>query len=263
MVAAWEFNLNGVTFGGAQPVGLLRVDGLDSPGVRVDDISRPADHGSFIYANWLAARYITLEGDIVGSSEANFLTLMQNVQTIFTPAPQGAWMTFRSYASDPEKQIYVRTVRYVMPWEELYDSMYAHFTGQLVAADPRFYSTTLQDSGLLTANATNSFTLTNAGTIDTWPIVEYTGPGFTFKYENLTTGEFVTVAATLTAGQKLTLDFKNRTIFRADGTNFYNTLTNGSQWFGVHPGSNSMKVTVTSGSTSATKVQVTHRAAWY
>lgn len=111
-----------------------------------------------------------------------------------------------------------------------------------------------------------TFEIQNGGDIESFPVITISGPCVDPSIENLTTGERLDLSAnggvTLDADGTITIDCRNFTVRKADGTNLFSKLTNGSSvvW-PITRGMNEIKVNV-SGADERTSVRFTYRRNW-
>lgn len=132
------------------------------------------------------------------------------------------------------------------------------FHVQMVAADPRIYST-LRD----TAYVTTQSNITNVGTAVSYPILTIRGPGVNPVVSNMTNGGVLRFNRTLATGDTITIDTWNRTIVNGSNVNIYSSLDFlTSTWVGLESGVNDIRLAWTSGSTAASQVTVDWRHAW-
>lgn len=118
-----------------------------------------------------------------------------------------------------------------------------------------FLPLNLSSSGIL-----SSFTIANNGDVECWPVWTITGPGSAVVLSNTTTGETLSSAITLAAGQVLTIDTRpgSKTVTREDGSNQFSTITATSSLWALQPGANSITLSL-SGATSASVLQLSYK----
>ena len=138
----------------------------------------------------------------------------------------------------------------------------------MTAADPRIYGVTTNSlsggivyngyTGLAYADAT----ATNVGSVATFPTISIQGPITNPILANLTTGKTLSLTRTIAAGDRVDLDFTNRTIKTQAGTNIYSSLNyTTSEWWSINPGANFITLTGTYVS-SVGRLSVGWRDAW-
>lgn len=86
-------------------------------------------------------------------------------------------------------------------------------------------------------------TIDNTGDLETWPVLSITGPADGPTLRNITTGQALTLDATVGAGEVVTLDARPgaRTVTRHDGLDMYADLTL-RQWWPLARGQNRVRL---------------------
>lgn len=151
----------------------------------------------------------------------------------------------------------------------------AELSLSIVAPDPRKYATTTQTTSLVlpllsggiappltppftvTGSTTVSqATLTNAGTVTTYPMLTITGPCPSARISNLTTSESIRVVDAVPAGQTLVIDTLNGSA--SVNGQFRRVL---GSWWGLQPGANEVAFTA-DGYDAAAQLSLSFRSAW-
>ncbi|QGZ53408.1 phage tail family protein (plasmid) [Streptomyces sp. QHH-9511] len=103
-------------------------------------------------------------------------------------------------------------------------------------------------------------TVDNDGDDDAHPVWTITGPATAVSLTNLTTGEVLVLTHTLTLGDTVVLDTRERqqTALKNGATNLWGALSDSSAMWALQPGINDLSLTVT-GSTSATRVRMSYQ----
>lgn len=103
-------------------------------------------------------------------------------------------------------------------------------------------------------------TVDNPGDVETWPVWNVTGPGSALVLRNLTTGLVLSLTATLSAGESVSIDTTpgEKTVTKNDGTNLFSGLSDDSELWALAAGSNSLQIELT-GATSASAVSLRYR----
>ncbi|PLR93188.1 phage distal tail protein [Bacillus sp. T33-2] len=107
-------------------------------------------------------------------------------------------------------------------------------------------------------------TIDNAGDVETWPEWIITGPGENIILRNMTTGEVMSLDATIGArlgtGETIIIDTKPfvKTVRKGDGTNLFHTLSDDSSLWALCEGPNSIRIEM-SNATTDTNIQLTYR----
>lgn len=97
----------------------------------------------------------------------------------------------------------------------------------------------------------------NTGDDAAFPRWTITGPCTSVTLTNLTTGESLTLTATLAAGQQAVIDSRRKTVTRDDGLSLYAGLSNDSALWTLGRGLNNVTLTV-AGSTSDSYVSLAY-----
>lgn len=211
---AWTINPDGL-------------QGWDGPDVRTQYTDREADHGSWAGPTYLAARVITLAGVITAPSQSALDTAIEQLSAAVSLTD-----TLLVVAETIPKQALVRRSGKVLVARQT--DRIATYSVLVTAADPRRYSTVLQSQSVglpvttggltlpitlpITITATTvsgQFTLTNAGSMSTRPVLTITGPVTTptilVQYPDGTVKQLV-YTDTLQAGDVLVIDPNSRTV---------------------------------------------------
>jgi phage-related protein len=105
-----------------------------------------------------------------------------------------------------------------------------------------------------------SVTVDNDGDDDAFPVWTVTGPATSVSLTNVTTGEVLVLARTITVGDTVVIDTRERqqTALLNGDTNLWGDLSDASTMWALQPGLNDLTLTV-SGSTSNTRVRMTYQ----
>ena len=103
-------------------------------------------------------------------------------------------------------------------------------------------------------------TVDNDGDDDAFPVWTITGPATAISLTNVTTGESLVLAHTITVGDTVVIDTRERqqTALLNGVTNLWGDITDASTMWALQPGTNDLTLTVT-GSTSNTRVRMTYQ----
>jgi phage-related protein len=103
-------------------------------------------------------------------------------------------------------------------------------------------------------------TVDNDGDDDAFPVWTITGPATAVSLTNVTTGEVLVLARTVTVGDTIVIDTRERqqTALLNGVTNLWGALSDPSTMWALEPGLNDLTLTVT-GSTSNTRVRMTYQ----
>lgn len=271
---------------------LTTLSGFDSPEIResYEDITEfdGGVHGPFYYGR----RPMTLEGLIYGHaspterneriSKLKRATNAMRADATVTWTPDGAEPMFASVRRQ-------QPLRIDGNWNKT-------FQIAVVAADPRFYSTTLYSQAVgaldLPGGASGfgfdaefpldfgepvppgQIYINQQGDTETFPIYTITGPGVNPTIFNHTTGTTIAFTQTLSASQGLLIDTLKRTVKLGTVvepgvvdpnalTNLYSSLNfEETVWGGLIPETNDLRLSFSSGATSDATLRVEWRSAW-
>jgi hypothetical protein len=258
-LAPWQWSWLGYTFG-ADPDAfhLSKIEGLDIQSVRTGDSGRSRDAGRWMGLDLLDGRDITLTGDVLIRTLAQWQALAQVLvpggvveSPLYVNLPQ--WGTFAMMA---------RVRKHTMPLDiQAAFGMLAGLVVQFSCSDPRLYLAPImtQSVGLpapalgmgfplsfpftyAAPTTPNVLTATNTGNMDVRPLVTITGPCTSPTiYNDAAPGDpYLTFAMPLYNGDRLVVDFDARsatyyTAGTSQGSSVMATLTPGSSWFAILP----------------------------
>jgi hypothetical protein len=236
---------------------LTDLTGLDSPDLReaADDLvgDDGGVHGDFFYGR----RPIVISGQIESRPD----NISRNVRMTTLQRASNVTRTDAVLRWAPEGGVeQTISVRRQQPLR-ITGGYNKQFQLALVAADPRIYSAAVNEA--IIAPNTHS-DLINHGTMRTPPSVTLFGPATAIEVHNHATGAFVVFATgfTVSAGQTLTIDFRNRTVFLNGTTNKYDQVTFGTTtWWEMAPGVSNIGWHAT-GTTGASSMAIQWQDAW-
>jgi hypothetical protein len=273
----WEFSFNGLSFGGALDIGIRNVDGLNPPESRADITTKQGDHGSFIFAEFLTERHVTIEGDIVGTPGTDFAGKVNSWRSAFQPQDSPIPLSFK-LPGEGAKRIYCVPARRDLPVDFGYNIGNGSWAVELLAEDPRIYDDTEDSLSTNVASASGvdfdidfdfnfgggtggQVSCANDGIIATYPVVRFTGPCTDPMARNITTGLDLKLVTTIASGDYIDVDFLARTIMLNDVASRYNVLDSTSEFWGLQPGANTVQF-IASTTDSNTLMTVMWRSAW-
>lgn len=250
----WTWTFNGLTFGGATPYGVSRVEGIGVPDSRVDEVVKVGTHGSFVLADTLDARRVVFEGDIYAEDADTFAALVNAWRAAFVPSVNDQPLGLLIPGEDQRRINCVPTRRFLPIENDEYELFYAEWAVEFVAGDPRIYSDVehaeftgpVVTSGMIfpevfdmtfgggTGGASE---ITNAGVFDTLPVVIIQGPVTNPTIRSLTQDKALDFTIVLGENDVLTIDFNDRTVL-FNGANRYSALDESSSWWTLQPGDN-------------------------
>lgn len=257
------------------------IEGFGLPDVRATDTPRPRDDGEFFGLDFMPGRTMVITAVVRGASAAevvaNLDALMAEWQTISSDTATMKPLTFKFPGQDA-RQFKGRPRRL--------DATTARIIGNNVpvvleykAADPRQFdatpdSVTVGVSSVTSGRAyprtyplafgggsSNAIAALNAGNYPTRPTARITGPATNPRITNSTTGEYVSFAIVLGAGDFLDVDFDSRTVVLNGTTSRYSTLTSDSTWWELAPGTTTVQFSA-SVSSGATALTLAWASAW-
>lgn len=261
----WEYSYNGLTFGGATKYGILGVEGLTSPpDARIDVNTIPGRHGSVSYLDRYESRTVIITGDL--SDATTFEASLDTLKAAFIAQSVALPLAFKrpGMAGSGQLRVYAKPEKLSLPLDFNYQLGYSQWVAQLFCDDPIIYDDTATVTTITGATG-GTASLNNVGNIPTYfDNVRITGPGtnFTFRINADTTNDVI-LNTTLTGGQYMDVDFRNRTIVKSDGTSLYSAFQlSTSLWWYLPVGSTTVQALVGSGGSGATSFAITWRSAW-
>jgi hypothetical protein len=265
----YQFELNGWSFGGiGNGVQVLSIDGLeDLPSLRVQDETRGYQDGMLTGRDFLNARVIVMELQIMSDANNPFTTYLAQAKANLISQTSGV-STLKLYLPGRTVQVvYGRIRRRNIRIDPQYTYGKATAHVEFFCPDPRIYNDT-QSSLLLnpitgrlrtynrtynlayTATSAGAYsgTVTNAGNYETWPTFTLTGTMNAPVITNTTTGEKLSFPlVSLTGSDTLVVNSDLRTV-TLNGASARNLLSTDSTWFSFDPGvTTSITASVASG----------------
>ena len=274
----WEFTYNDFLFGGNQEFGLMEVAGLDMPTVREDTTAKAGLHGSYVFGAFLSERRLVLHGDVAGDP-STFETVLDGWRSAFLPRRTILPLSFKRPGSDI-RFVNCIPIRAHLPIDVLYNLGYAEWQVELVAADPRIYSSTLNNGVVLPTaasvsgetfsvtfsinfggGASGTSSLMNSGIFPAPFLARFDGPISDPQVKNVTTGEFIKLNTDIPTGQFMIIDTLEKTIKLGGTASRYHTLDPGSRWWSLLPGANDVLFSG-AGTDGNSKLTMTWRSTW-
>jgi hypothetical protein len=257
-VRKWEWNFQGLTFGGARSViGVDTVDGLGSPNIRVSTNPKLSAHGALVYARFLDPRTLVFQGTIFGASDSVKRDQIQQIDLAFTPSDVDAPLYFKM-GDGNLRFVNCRPTRFAYDGDSGLARGVVNWAAEFIAGDPRIYDSTQQIISIESPPAEqpghgfdHGFDLgfggtvggyaqaENEGTFGTLPIVTIHGPATNPFIRHVDQDLSMDLTITLGSADYLVLDFAARTI-KINGTDSsrYYALEPGSVWWEILPGAN-------------------------
>lgn len=249
---------------------IRRWDGYGLPGIRTTEHMRPFDHGAFLSSEYLTPRTwsaeIAVRGDTASEAMANSDTLNQAWYFDATAVASFDTATYVvvKMPGQVARRLYGRPRRNAADLSSIVNAR-GEAKLEFYAADPRWYSDTLNQATFNTAVAVSgkgfnksfdygwggsgtngSLSAVNAGNFPTFPQITLTGPLTNIVLTNETTGKALTITYTLLAGETLVIDFNAKTILLNGTASRY--YAKSGVWWMLQPGANSVRMTVNAGS---------------
>lgn len=257
----WQIEWRGGLLGKGTPFLWRNLSGwLELPNTRIQRVGIAGRHGSYAGQLLSTERVITFDAIIspgLDRTGASFVAAVDQLRvlTALDEAPAPEPLTIQ--VSGERWMVNAQCDRRSLPIDGVYNAQSSHATIEWVAPDPRLYSPGAVQSlttgmanpvtgGLvfplvfpLTFGASiggGGFTLTNVGTITTWPTWVLTGPLTGPSITNINTGQSLIFDPTFTiaAGQTLIVNADARTV-TLSGVNRRDKLIT-ANWFGLIPG---------------------------
>jgi hypothetical protein len=263
---------------GSSGLWLEDVTGWDSPTIRTNVEDLPESDGAVASDAWLGQRPWTMKGKVAASSAAGRNAAVVSMQQALR-ALRGDLVAKSQPCGLPAMQASARIADFKLSGGYVKD-----FIISLISPDPRAYSQALntqQATGIASipgaafnwafdvnfgggSGATVNINASNAGNIEAPAVFRVWGPITGIQVKNGTSGDSIYVDnVTLIAGEYIDIDTGARTVTKNDGTNLYNRVRfPGSVWWRMKPGSNSIQLWATSGTTSQTELDAIWRDAW-
>lgn len=113
----------------------------------------------------------------------------------------------------------------------------------------------------LSEGSSGAATVTNTGNATSFPVVKLIGPLTNPRIENSTADRYMSLQFTIPAGQYVEIDMLNRTVLQGGITNRLSTVTSGSNFWGLLPGANTIRL-YSALSSEGGSAQVIWRSAW-
>lgn len=216
-----------------------------------------------------------------GATEADQRTQMRNICDLMDPTRGPGKIRVTSPVGD-QREIVCSYAAGLEVDEKLGDN--AGLFSQMVPVmfrghDPYWYDVTTTTPGDFQATSTPSFfpffplrlssseivvdtTITNDGSVETWPTWTIYGPGSGVVLRNLTTGKnLLMTTVTLSTGQYITVDTRPdyKTVRRDDGTNMWSVVDFGSALWSLNRGANRIRLEMTGTTPLVSRLQVSYK----
>lgn len=268
---------NGMSWGPGTKVHIADIKGLGLPGIRASDSLKAFQHGHFRGVDLSAGRVLDIAYQLIGDDNPDFYNLCGALEIAVVPQqtnelPMLLFNSTRLINCRPRK----RDPSYdsgFLPRQGKYDT-------QFVASDPRIYDANLTtlviplsvaSGGAAwpwtwpvawgSAGTSGVVNAVNSGSVATRPVAVITGPVDNPQLQNASTGQYVQFSISLGVSDTLTVDFDAHSVLLNGTASRRSTLTPGSQWWELAPGTTQILYsanTVLTGSIAT----ITFRSAW-
>ena len=255
------------------------IGGLGFPEKRLSLYEKSGEHGAFVSNDLYGGRAITLEGTVVGATESQFESRRRSLEAAFASQKDSKILsiprTFKITTLDDvplQAEVYVRVFRF-----ERTDLTHGRYFLELFSPEWPLDTQVLNNktielpSGggavypliypiIYGAEVGGTAICVNAGNTEAYPIITLNGILNNPIIQNVTVGRFIELSLTIASGSAVVIDMKKRTIV-LDGQSVLGNKTDGSRFWWLEPGDNT--ITFKSGSGSDTgNAQVQHRDAY-
>lgn len=246
------------------------VQGLDATDYRIVNYPIPGQDYARVSSAFYDARTITWQGYIIGQDVVDY-------QQKRIALAQACGISRDQYGYPALTKLGFTTLDgnsyflMVQPKKPVFAHTYLTWTKYqltLLAPDARIYSSTQLTSGAITplvskgilvptivpvlgsGTTGGSATIFNPGTVDSHPLITFTGPLTNPYIQNATTGYSWQLDYTLLGGDTIVVDMYNKTVVFNGSANFISRMDANSTWWTVVPGINGF--TLSTGSTADT-----------
>jgi hypothetical protein len=274
----------GVAIGqGTNGVEIVRIDPWSNAPIRSSDINRPLADGQFPGEDYNAGRFIVIDFELWGSTDAELADNWEKVLQFTRRRRDERDLVFRIPGWDDDFYCLARPRARTGLVYDTPTIVGRRATGsvQFYATDPRLYGNTLQlqqgglavASGGLTFNATANFVFgssgssgildcTNEGIYPSFANFVITGPVTNPSIENqsLSTIKTLEFIGTVNTGETLEINSQDRTVLLNGTASRYSWLDDPTQWFRLQNGSNDIVFRGTSAGSPTLDVE--WRDAW-
>lgn len=272
----FQFQLGGaLLLGDGTDYDIVRVVGLDDlPDVRTTDKEKALRHGLYPSADFYGKRVIVIELEVWADTPTEMRAAIDVLDAATSvPDADSDFVGRLTGYSIGDFLVSVRPRKRDLPLDQEMMLGKANATIQLEASDPRIYSNLLQSASTAVVTAagglslpltlpldlggtgdSGTFSAANLGNFEAPWVATINGPITDPQIQNVTTGELVRVAGSLSATDVLTIDQDNRRILLNGTQSRYSGLTSDSSLaWGLAPGTTSLRFSgTTSGSPQLT-----------
>jgi hypothetical protein len=272
-----EYPLNGDAYLFLDNPGRTGFKGL--PPYAASTLNVPLTDGDTVRFVLAQARPLAVHLLIKGATAADYEAVRTTLQNAMNPKLGDGYFRCQRQDGAPLRDIFCRYTDGFAGEESwgVSSSVHEELLLGFLAHDPYFYDTTATTLSFISSAPVNffpimplqltggvigsGFTVFNAGDVEAYPVWTITGPGTNPVLTNTTTGKVITPTITLTAGQALTIDTREKTVTREDGSNQFSTLSFASALWTLATGNNAITLAMT-GTTAASRISVSYKQRW-
>jgi Phage tail protein len=245
----WEFEYNGLILNdystNPPTFPLRRVEGLDTPDVRFEEIDKAMEHGSFTFGQFYKPRRVVLEGDILASTSAAMESAVDTLKEAFAAQEEDLPLRVQRPGVGIRRLNCKPSRGPAFPIDPQYAIGNGVFAVELTAADPLFYADELDGFDSLTDDGIGQV-VNNEGNMPTFPEQLVFRPT-----DNITTMEArnarnvlytLSVEGVFDSFDMIVLDFQKKKITDGvGGPTIYDVLDlAASRWWPILPGNNTI-----------------------
>lgn len=273
----YQAEYNGVVT--SDNIELVSTDFFSASDVRLQNIDRPLDHGSFCAKGFYSGFFFTNTYEVWGTSTSDLKENLEKLFNLTELLEEEVPFVIQHPDFGKVQRNAICTKRSVSPIgiEAVVGKVHT-VTAEYFSCNPRLQSNTLRSqsiakstvSGGLTYDLTYDLsygssgvggeTLTNAGTFETRPVATVYGPVNNFNLEQVTQGKKLTFNGTLGSSDYLEIDFLERSVLLNGTSSRYLWVEDVTQWWNLQPGDNEIRFN--GSSAGSPTVTVTWRDSW-
>ncbi len=258
--AVYQLTYRGLALGDGTDFELIQIEGLESlPEIAQADLKIDQDQGEFLGAYFMKGRLVTFDLEVHAATDAQFRADLDALGAAM--APSATAEAPLAYLLPGMAQLgrvcFCRPLTRVAVIDINYTHRKALAQVALYATDPRLYDYVTQFLTLAlpaslggltwptawpaswgTAGSGGTVTATNAGTIESRPLLTILGPIDNPTVQNNTTGQSFTWLGSLLATDRLVIDMAHKTIQVNGSGSARGLVSPTSQWWTIIPGAN-------------------------
>lgn len=257
---------------------LTGITGFGNPEPKLGQHEYGNQHGGLIASQYYRSRRLGLSGYIIGQDVASFEQERVSFFQAFSFLNAEKLLKFTTFGGKTLQCNVIASGAIIDTQESPVASAFAL---ELIASDPIFYSqdsytvlgsiATLTGAGFalpfsfplaLSGSLEGAMTLTNQGNARVYPTeIKLLGPGTNFTLSNKTTVKDLFYTGTIADGEYVTIDPKRHTAYENGVDSVYGNIS--GDWWDLYYGNNVATLTVGSGNTSDTGVEITYRSGYW